>query len=62
MFVEWNPSPVGRRVGDCAVRAVSKAIDGRSAAEIWPIMDELMSVLQATNTRLYNGVMRKIEE
>jgi hypothetical protein len=40
----------------------SKAIDGRSAADIWPIMDELMSVLQATNTRLYNGVMRKIEE
>lgn len=40
----------------------SKAIDGKSAADIWPIMDELMSVLQATNTRLYNGVMRKIEE
>lgn len=39
----------------------SKAIDGRKASEIWPIMDELMSVLQATNTRLYNGVMRKIE-
>jgi hypothetical protein len=39
----------------------SKAIDGRSAADIWPIMDELMSVLQATNTRLYNGVIRKIE-
>ena len=26
-FVEWNPNPVGRRVGDCAVRAVSKALD-----------------------------------
>lgn len=26
-FVEWNPNPVGRRVGDCAVRAISKALD-----------------------------------
>lgn len=39
----------------------SQAIDGRRASEIWPIMDELMTVLQATNPRLYAGVMRKIE-
>lgn len=39
----------------------SRAIDGRRAAEIWPVMDELMDVLQATNRRLYDGVMRKID-
>ncbi len=38
----------------------SEAIDGRQATDIWPIIDELMSVLQATNPRLYAGVMRKI--
>lgn len=27
MFIEYNPNPVGRRVGDCAVRAISKALD-----------------------------------
>lgn len=27
MFQEYNPNPVGRRVGDCAVRAVAKALD-----------------------------------
>jgi len=27
MWVEYNPSPTGRRVGDCAVRAVAKALD-----------------------------------
>lgn len=27
MWVEWNPNPVGRRVGDCAVRAIAKALD-----------------------------------
>lgn len=25
-FIEWNPNPVGRRVGDCAVRAIAKAL------------------------------------
>lgn len=27
MWIEFNPSPTGRRVGDCAVRAVAKALD-----------------------------------
>lgn len=26
MFVEYNPSPSHRRVGDCSVRAISKAL------------------------------------
>ena len=25
-FREWNPNPTGRRVGDCAVRAVARAL------------------------------------
>lgn len=25
-FVEYNPNPVGRKVGDCAVRAIAKAL------------------------------------
>lgn len=27
MFVDYNPNPVGRRVGDCAVRAIARALD-----------------------------------
>lgn len=27
MFIEFNNNPCGRRVGDCAVRAISKALD-----------------------------------
>lgn len=27
MFKEYNPNPCGRRVGDCAVRAIAKALD-----------------------------------
>lgn len=27
MYLEYNPNPVGRRVGDCAIRAIAKALD-----------------------------------
>ena len=27
MWVRYNPNPTGRMVGDCAVRAVAKALD-----------------------------------
>lgn len=27
MWILYNPNPAGRRVGDCAVRAVAKALD-----------------------------------
>lgn len=40
----------------------SRAIDGKDAYAVWEVMDELLSVLQATNPRLFDGVMRKIEE
>ena len=26
MWIEWNPNPMARRVGDCSVRAVAKAL------------------------------------
>lgn len=26
MWVNWNPNPVARKVGDCAVRAVARAV------------------------------------
>ena len=40
----------------------SQVIDGMSARDAWAIMDELMDILQATNPRLYAGVIRKLEE
>lgn len=27
MWIRWNPNPTGRNVGDCAIRAVAKALD-----------------------------------
>lgn len=40
--------------------AFSAAINGRDPAEIWPIMDEMMSALQIQMPRQYDRVMRKI--
>lgn len=39
-----------------------RKISGMDRARVFEVMDELMSVLQATNPRLYAGVMRKFGE
>ena len=38
----------------------SDMIYGKSQQEVLKVMDELMTVLQATNPKLYNGVMSKL--
>lgn len=40
----------------------AQVISGRKAADVWAVMDELMSVLQATNPKLYKAVIYKIED
>lgn len=40
----------------------SKIIDGKYAADVWEVMDELMTVLQAIQPRLYEGTLRKLRE
>lgn len=40
----------------------SQTINGMSADRAWAVMDELMDILQATNARLYSGVLIKLEE
>ena len=40
----------------------SKGMTQTEAADVWPIMDELMSTLQVLQPRLYDGVMRKLQD
>lgn len=61
-FAEGPSEQVGNTIVYRSDTEFSEAINGRNADEIWPVLDELMSVLQATNPRLYAGVMRKIED
>lgn len=54
------PEPVENTIDYFSDTDFSRAIDGRDPADIWPIMDELMSTIQALMPRLYDGVMRKL--
>ena len=38
----------------------SRTIDGRSQADVIPVIDELMSTLKIVQPRLYNAVMDKL--
>lgn len=38
------------------------SIGRKNAEKVWYIIDELMSTLQAVNPKLYEGVLRKIDE
>lgn len=40
----------------------STLIQGRNSDNIWAIIDDLMSILQELNPRLYKSVIRKIKE
>ena len=39
-----------------------RALRGKETASVIEVMDELMTVIQAIQPRLYDGVMRKISE
>ena len=36
-------------------------VAGRDPSGVWSVLDELMSTLQITNPRLYDGVMRRLD-
>lgn len=46
--------------GEGAESAFLKAIRGRNAEEVWPVIDELMTTLEILNPRLYKATMKKV--
>lgn len=51
-----QPTPLGVNGETDFLQAVS----GKDSVQVFAVIDELMTTLQATNTRLYNAVMRKV--
>lgn len=49
-------------VGDYGMSDFLQTISGMESERAWLLMDELMSAVQVTNPRLYDGVMRKAAE
>lgn len=39
-----------------------KTVNGMKSEKVWAVINELMDALEATNPRLYDGVMRKLED
>ena len=39
-----------------------RAIDGKQADKVWRVLDELMTTLEVINPRMYDGVMRRLDE
>jgi hypothetical protein len=39
-----------------------QAAEGKPADEIWPILDELMTAVQALQPRLYNAMIQKLKD
>jgi hypothetical protein len=37
-----------------------QSVSGKDSVQVFAVIDELMTTLQATNLRLYNAVMRKV--
>ena len=38
----------------------ARAVDGKPQKEVFDVLDELVSLIQVMNERLYDGVMRKL--
>ncbi len=55
-------SPVKETVDYYSDTEFAATIEGKNAASVWAVVDELMSVLQAIKPGLYEGVLRKLRE
>lgn len=40
----------------------SRVIDGMYLDDVWPVIEELMDVIQTINPKLYRGVIRKLQQ
>ena len=59
-YIEYNPNPVGRRVGDCSVRAISKALDmGWEAAFIALTINALQMGDMANSDAVSGALLRQ---
>lgn len=40
----------------------ARAVDGKRAADVWPVMDQLMSALRVVEPKIYTEVMRELQK
>jgi hypothetical protein len=54
-------SEVENTIGDYGDTEFLLKVKGMKADTVWKVIDELLEVLKVTNPRLYDGVIRKLE-
>lgn len=57
-----SPEPIEKDIRYNSDTEFSGHINGKNADKVWPILDELMSVLQLTNKRLHDAVIKKLDK
>lgn len=55
-------TPVKETVDYYSETEFGQTVQGKDSITVMELMDELVTVLQTVNPRLYNGVMRKLRE
>lgn len=60
MWTEYNPNPAGRRVGDCSVRAIAKAlgVDWETAYALIAVNGYVMGDVPSSNS-VWGAVLRQ---
>ena len=59
MWVEYNPNRLGRRVGDCSVRAVCGALDTDWDTAYWTIADKGFDLADMPSSNAVWGAVLK---
>ena len=60
MYIEYNPNPVAVKVGDCVVRAISKALNmGWEAAYIALVMNGLQMGDMPSSDAVWGALLRQ---
>lgn len=54
--------PVDTHIQYTSDTEFSRVIDGMKQNDVWPVLDEMMTAVQTLLPRLYDGVMRRLQE
>ena len=57
----YAPPPRSGELSDLGNSEFSLAVEGKTLDDVWPVLEELMEVIKATNTGLYNAVIRRLQ-
>lgn len=58
----YDSEPTEKKVDYYSDTEFSKVVNNKTVADVYAVIDELMTVIQALKPNLYDGTMRKLRE